>query len=135
MTEDVRLQYGYFCEEIDPKLSIPKVREFSHIFFLDSDHGHDLVTGKSITGMIGIVGSTPVVAISTKQSSLHTLAYGAEQIALKTTVDHVLEVRYFMRSMGIEVNRSTPNYVDNEGVVKSTINPSSPLNRKALALA
>ena len=28
--------------------------------FLDSNHGHDEVTGKSITGLISLLGSAPV---------------------------------------------------------------------------
>ena len=37
--------------------------------------------------------------------------------------------------MGVLVNGATPIFVDNEGVVLNTINPASPLNKKALALA
>ena len=37
--------------------------------------------------------------------------------------------------MGVKVTKPTPIFVDNQGVVINTTNPSSSLNKKALALA
>ena len=81
-----------------------------------------------------MVGSTPVICKSTRQTSVQTSTFGAELTALKTTVEEVLELRYYMRAMGIEVKDATPIFVDNEGVVLNTTNPASSLNKKALAL-
>ena len=44
-------------------------------------------------------------------------------------------MRYYLRSMGVLVNKPTPIFVDNEGVILNTTNPASSLNKKALALA
>ena len=41
-----------------------------HTFLVDSDHSHDLETHKSITGLIGYVGSTPTVRFSRRQMSI-----------------------------------------------------------------
>ena len=58
--EDFGLQYKYFHEIIDPEFPEPLITGLDITFFSDSDHAHDKVTGRSITGMIGMVGSTPV---------------------------------------------------------------------------
>ena len=135
LTEDFGQQYHYFKEDIDPKFPEPKVQGIAITFFCDSDHSHDLVTGRSMTGIIGFVGSTPVVARSTRQSSVQTSTYGAELTAAKTATEEIIQVRYFLRSMGVLVNEATPLFIDNEGVVLNTTNPLSSLNKKALALA
>ena len=48
-------QYADFSEEIDEKLPVPKMKELSTTILVDSDHGHDRKTGRSITGMISFV--------------------------------------------------------------------------------
>ena len=135
MNEDFGKQYHYFKEQIDPMFPEPLITGLSTTFFSDSDLAHDKVTGRSITGVIGLVGSTPVTAISRRQSSVQTSTFGAELTALKTTTEEVLELRYFMRSLGILVDQATPIFVDNAGVVLNTTNPASSLNKKALALS
>ena len=53
-------QHWEFNEEIDDKFPEPLVEEIGMTIFLDSNHGHDEVTGKSITGLISLLGSAPV---------------------------------------------------------------------------
>lgn len=103
------------------------------MFFADSDHRHDKKTGRSITGIVGFVGSTPVTAHSTRQSCVQTSTFGAELTALKTAMEEV--IRYFLRSMGVKVKEATRIFVDNKGVVLNVTNPALSLNKKALALA
>ena len=50
-------------------------------------------------------------------------------------LEEVLEIRYFLRSMGVKVSKPTPIYVDNMGVVINATDPASSLNKKAVALS
>ena len=59
--EDFTHQYHYFQEEIDPRFPEPKVGELDINFFCDSDLAHDLVTGRSVTAVLGFIRSTPTV--------------------------------------------------------------------------
>ena len=61
LKEDFGGQYHYFKEELDPIFPKPLIPEMDISVFLDSDHGHDKKTGRSITGIFGLVGSTPII--------------------------------------------------------------------------
>jgi hypothetical protein len=128
-------QYGYFKEELDPKFPEPLLEELDISLFCDADHAHDKVTGRSITGILGMVGSTPVIWSSKRQASVQTSTFGAEFTALKKAVEDVVMLRYHLRSMGVKISKATPVYVDNLGVVLNASNPASTLNKKHIALA
>ena len=84
--------------------------------FTDSDYGHDKVTGWSITGIIALVGSTPILWESKRQTSVQISTYGAEFVALKRAVTVAEEIRYTLRSMGVKVTKETNIYEDNQSV-------------------
>ena len=56
VTPDFGHQYSDFREEIYERLPTPKMKELSINIFVDSDHGHDKVTSRSVMGMIYFVG-------------------------------------------------------------------------------
>ena len=101
--------------------------------FCDADHGHDLVTGRSITGILAFVGSTPVHWKSTRQTAVQTSTFGAEFMAMKKAVEVVTTLRCHLRSMGVKVSRRTRIFVDNKSALLNVTNPASTLNKKALA--
>ena len=135
LKQDFGNQYRYFTEDVDPRFPKPLLPELDINIFCDSDHGHDKVTGRSITGIISFVGSTPVDWQSKRQSSVQTSTFGAEFVALKKAVEEAVSIRYHLRSMGVRVSKSTPIFVDNNGVVLNASNPGSTLNKKCVALA
>jgi hypothetical protein len=128
-------QYSYFREEMDPRFPEALLDELDINLFCDADHAHDKVTGRSITGILGLVGSTPTIWSSKRQASVQTSTFGAEFTALKKAVEDAVMMRYHLRSMGVKVTKATPVYVDNLGVVLNASNPASTLNKKHIALA
>ena len=56
---DYGYQYSYFKEETDPRFPKPLISELEINIFCDADHAHDKLTGRSITAILGFVGSTP----------------------------------------------------------------------------
>ena len=48
-------QYSYFREEINDRFPEPLLDELDMNIFVDSDHGYDKVTGRSITGLLSMV--------------------------------------------------------------------------------
>ena len=135
LKKDFGNQYHYFTEDIDPRFPEQLLPELDINIFCDSDHGHDKVTGRSITGLISFVGSTPVTWQSKRQSSVQTSTFGAEFVALKKAVEEAVEIRYHLRSMGVKVSKPTSIFVDNSGVVINASDPGSTLNKKCVALA
>ena len=59
MKYDFVNQYAYFIEDIDDKFPDPLLDELDVYVFLDFDHGHGNVTGRSTTRLFSVVGSTP----------------------------------------------------------------------------
>ena len=103
--------------------------------FVDTDHAHDKVTGRSITGILAFVGSTPTLWSSKRQTAVQTSTFGAEFTALKKAVEECITLRHHLRAMGVKESKPTPIYVDNLGVVLNATNPGSALNKKHVALS
>jgi len=133
--EDFGHQYKDFEEELDPGFPEPSIPELDINVFCDSDHAHDLVTGRSITGIIAFVGSTPIYWKSTRQTSVQVSTFGSEFTALRKAVEVAITIRYHLRSMGVNIEKPTTIHVDNKSVVINSANPASSLNKKALALS
>ena len=93
------------------------------------------MTGRSITGIIAFVGSTPILCESKRQNSVQTSTYGAEFTALKRAVEHAITIRYHLRSMGIKVSKPSCVYIDNRARTLNTNDPGSTLNNEYIALA
>eukprot|EP00980_Cylindrotheca_fusiformis_P019026 scaffold6396_cov63-Cylindrotheca_fusiformis.AAC.1 len=51
---------------MDPRFPAPLMDELAINIFVDADHAHDKVSGRSITGLLATVGSTPVTWKSKK---------------------------------------------------------------------
>lgn len=135
LRQDFGGQYHYFKEDLDPRFPEPLLQELEINMFCDSDHAHDKVTGRSITGLIAFVGSTPILWDSKRQNCVQTSTFGAEFTALKRAVEKVVMIRYHLRSMGIKVSSATSIWVDNMAVILNATNPGSTLNKKHVALA
>lgn len=79
-------QYSYYNEEKDDKHPETRIEGLEFMGFSDSDHGHDYVTGWSITGVIDFMGSMSIVWTSKRHTSVHTSTYGEEFTSLNKEV-------------------------------------------------
>jgi hypothetical protein len=102
---------------------------------MDSDHGHNNVTRRSVSGIILVVGRTPVAAFSKRQGAVQSSTYGAEFIAARTTVEEMLSLRFLLRSFGVPVTRASRIFGDNMSVLISMTQPDSQLKKKHLCIA
>ena len=78
-------QYPDAVEEIDCNVPKPLVEGMEITPFVDSDHAHDKVTRRSITGLLILVGSTPIYFLSKHQGAIATSTYGAELTRFRNT--------------------------------------------------
>ena len=85
---DFGKDYDYFKEDIDPHAPEPLHKELEITIFVDSSHCEDTTIGRSITGFIILLGSTPMMWSSKGQTSVQTSTFGTEFVALKTAVEH-----------------------------------------------
>ena len=104
-------------EEIDSKIPEPMIDELAITAFVDSDHAHDRVTMKSMTGLLILVGRTPVYFTCKHQGAIATSTYGAEFCAMRTTVEEVQAVRYMLRCLGVRVRTASLICGNNKEVI------------------
>jgi hypothetical protein len=68
--------YPDASEEIPEDLPPEKGARVRMIVYADDDHAHDLVTRRSITGILVIQNNTPIRWISKHQKAVETSTYG-----------------------------------------------------------
>jgi hypothetical protein len=63
--------------------------------YVDADHTHDLVTRRSITGILVIVNNTRIRLISKRHKTMETSTYGSELVASRVATELILKLAYF----------------------------------------
>lgn len=122
-------------EEIPQDIPAPRGSEMDTAIFHDTDHAHDQVTRRSITGIIVFVGSTPVLWPSKRQGCIATSTYCAEFVGMRSAVEEAISLRYMLRCLGCTVTKPTNLFGDNFGVVQSATIPDSDLKKKHVAIS
>ena len=115
-----------------PTATGPKIRI---TVYKDSDHAHDVLTRRSVTGVLLFLNNTPVRWISKRQKTVETSTYGAELVAVRITTDLILEYWYSLRMMGCEPDGPALLLHDNNSVVLNYTMPNSVLKKKCSVCA
>jgi hypothetical protein len=102
---------------------------------VDANLYHDLLTGRSVTGILHFFNQTPVDWYSKKQATVETATYGSEFMAARTATEQIIANRTSLRYMGIHVEGPTVLFGDNHSVVDSATVPQSKLNKRHVALS
>src|SRR5210317_1940173 len=82
--------------------------------YTDSDHVHDVVTRRSVTGVLLFLNNTPVKAVSQRQKTVETSTYGSELVATRVATELILEYRNTLRLIGVEPDGSALLLSDNK---------------------
>jgi hypothetical protein len=93
--------YSDASEEIPKDLPPEKKPRVRMTVYVDADHAHDLVTRRSITGILVMLNNTPIRWISKHQKTVETSTYGSESVASRVATELTLEIRYMLRSLGV----------------------------------
>ena len=101
----------------------------------DSDHAHDVVTRRSITGILTYVGLTPVSSVSRRQTTIASSTYEAEFMAMRTATQEAKVIRNVLRSFGIPLDGPTLLFGDNLGVVQQASFVDADLTKKHVAIS
>jgi hypothetical protein len=83
-----------------------------------------------VTGILVIIGKTPVKWYSKRQNTVESSSYGSELVALRIAVEAALDIRYELRMMGLRVENASTMLCDNQATVLNTQFPSSTLKKK-----
>jgi hypothetical protein len=74
--------YPDTSEEIPKDLPPAKGPRVKITVYVDADHAHDLVTRRSITGIVVMLNNTPIRWISMRQKTEETSTYGSEFVEI-----------------------------------------------------
>jgi hypothetical protein len=107
-------------EEIPKDLPPEKEPKVSMTVYVDADHAHDLVTSRSITGILIILNETPTRLISKCQKTVETSNNGSESVASRVDTELIVEIRYMLRSLGVALDGLALMLGDNMSVVLNT---------------
>ena len=131
---DFMEDYEGACEDEECNFPEPFGEELDTSVFWDADHAHDLVTRRSISGIFGFIGSTPVFWKSSRQGCIASSTYCSEFIAMRTAVEETISMRYMLRCFGVPITKPTRMYGDNKSVLDSVNLPQSEMKKKHIAI-
>lgn len=103
--------------------------------YVDANLYHDMMTGRSVTGIIHLINQTPFDWYSKKQSTVETATYGSEFVAARIATDQIIEHRTMLRYLGVPITEKTYMFGDNKSVVDSSSIPQSKLHKRHTALS
>ena len=132
---DFEDQYEYASEESDPGFPEPKEKPIGTSIFFDSDHAHDTETRRSISGVLVVVGSTPLSCMSKCQGAVATSTYSAEFCAMRLATEEAITIQHMLHSLGIPVSEPAKLFGDNLGVIQNASVPEATLQKKHTAIS
>ena len=95
-------------EEILPDAPEPLDNWVTLTHYVDANLMHDMVTGRSMTGILHLLNKTPVDWFSKKQSTVEVATYGSEFLAARTCVEQIVDLRIpFDTWVYLSVTRAT----------------------------
>ena len=121
-------------EEVPYDMPAPKGKSVRLTVYVDADHAHDLVTRRSVTGIVVMANNTPIRWLSKRQNTVESSTYGSELVAARIATELILELCYMLRMIGVPMDGPALLLGDNMSVVLNTTVPSSVLKKKHCAI-
>jgi hypothetical protein len=122
-------------EEVPNDCPEPLGKEVVMTTFVDANLYHDMVNGRSVTGILHLFNKTVIDWYSKKQATVETATYGSEFVAARTAVEQILDLRIELRYLGVPIKGNTVMFGDNESVVNSSSIPHARLHKRHTALS
>ncbi len=127
--------YAGAAELIPDDAPEPRGKPVQTTSYVDANLYHDLISGKSVTGIIHLLNQTPIDWYSKLQSTVETATYGSEYVAARTCTEQIIDLRNTLRYLGVPLVGTSMMFGDNESVVNTSSLPHSRLHKRHNALA
>jgi hypothetical protein len=127
--------YGNVEESLptDAFTSLGKLFKLTH--GVDANLFRDMVTGRSVTGILEFVNQTPFHWYSRKQANIETTTYGCEFATAHTCAESDINLRTLLRFFGVPIYEETFIFGENDLVVNSSMTPHAKLHKRHNALS
>ena len=129
-------EYSWTCyypgaaEVIPDDMPYPLVESVQITVFANALFAANMVTRKSVTGILIFVNDSPILWLSKRQATLETSTFGSEFVALHVAVEMVEALRYKLRMFGVPLEGPANAFCDNQSVLLNSTLPSSTLKKK-----
>jgi hypothetical protein len=130
-----QLVYAGAEEEVPDNCPEALGKEVVMTTFVDANLYHNLVNGRSVTGILHLFNKMVIDWYSKKQATVETAMYGSEFVATRTAVvEQILDLRIELRYLGVPIKGNAVMFGDNESVVNSSSIPHAHLHKRHTAL-
>ena len=96
---------------------------------------HDILSGKSVSGILHLLNKTPIDWYSKKQATMETATYGSEFVAGRTCVEQAMDLRDTLRYLGVPICKRGIMFGDNKSMIDSSAQPHAKLHKRHLILS
>ena len=122
-------------EEIPKDIPVPRGKRVQLSAYVDANPMHDLISGRSVTGILHLANKTPIDWFTKLQSTVETATFGSEYVAARTCKEQIIDLRTTLRYLGVPIKTPTMMFGDNETVVNTASIPHSKLQKRHNALS
>jgi hypothetical protein len=103
--------------------------------YLDANLYHDMLTGRSVLGVLHFLNQTPLDWFSKKQGSVETATYGSKFMASRICVKQVIDLQLTLWYLGVPIHDQSYMFGDNKAVVNSATKFDAKLHKRHTALS
>jgi hypothetical protein len=103
--------------------------------YVNANLYHDLISGRSITGILHLWNSTPIDWYSKLQGAVEMATFSSKYIAMRTCMEQIINHCTLLRYLGIPVEGAAMMFRDNELVINTASTPHGKLHKRHNALA
>ena len=127
--------YGKVSELLPEDAPEPKGKHVVTISYHDANLYHNVITGRSVTGVLHFINKTPIDWYSKRQATIETATYGSEYSSARTCVEQILDLRITLRYLGVPIRSTSYMFGDNKSVVDSSMTPHGKIHKRHVALS
>lgn len=122
-------------EEYPTNLPVARGKPVLMTTYVDANLGHDVLSGKSVTGILHFFNKTPIDWFSKKQGTVETATFGSENNAARAATEQITANKQTLMHMGVPIQDNPILVGDNDAVVKSDTQPKGKLHKRHLMLS
>ena len=106
--------YGNVRELVPTDAPKPLGQPVVMVTYTDANLYHDMLTGRSVTGILHLCNQTIIDWHSKRQATVETATFGSEFTAARISVDQIIDFRTTLRYLGVPVCNKSYMFGDNQ---------------------
>jgi hypothetical protein len=103
--------------------------------YTDANLYHDMINGRSVTGIMHFANSTPIDTYLKRQSTVETATYGAEFVAARIATDRIVDLSNTLRYLGVPIEGKSHLFGDSASDITSATISHPSLKKRHNALS